>query len=148
MKESLALFGTVLELPWFKNTSVILFLNKTDILEEKISTSHLATYFPSFQGEYCRPFDALHLPAPPEGETPGRALPEPGGRGAPEMTADPQPQSHVPLPTQGNTGRREGSAFVLAIAQSGGFRRDMFVSSSRPYVNRSGEHRQPFLESA
>lgn len=52
MKESLALFGTILELPWFKSTSVILFLNKTDILEEKISTSHLATYFPSFQGEW------------------------------------------------------------------------------------------------
>ncbi|XP_037680056.1 guanine nucleotide-binding protein subunit alpha-15 [Choloepus didactylus] len=50
MKESLALFGTILELPWFKSTSVILFLNKTDILEEKIRTSHLATYFPSFQG--------------------------------------------------------------------------------------------------
>ncbi|KAM6217768.1 guanine nucleotide-binding protein subunit alpha-15 [Rhynchocyon petersi] len=50
MKESLALFGTILELPWFKSTSVILFLNKTDILEEKIPTSHLASYFPSFQG--------------------------------------------------------------------------------------------------
>uniref|UniRef100_A0A8C8Z568 Uncharacterized protein n=1 Tax=Prolemur simus TaxID=1328070 RepID=A0A8C8Z568_PROSS len=50
MQESLALFGTILELPWFKSTSVILFLNKTDILEEKIPTSHLATYFPSFQG--------------------------------------------------------------------------------------------------
>ncbi|CAO2641259.1 Guanine nucleotide-binding protein subunit alpha-15 [Lemmus lemmus] len=50
MKESLALFSTILELPWFKSTSVILFLNKTDILEEKIHTSHLATYFPSFQG--------------------------------------------------------------------------------------------------
>ena len=52
MKESLALFGTILELPWFKSTSVILFLNKTDILEEKIPTSHLATYFPSFRGEW------------------------------------------------------------------------------------------------
>ena len=30
MKESLALFGTILELPWFKSTSVILFLNKTE----------------------------------------------------------------------------------------------------------------------
>ncbi|XP_048198011.1 guanine nucleotide-binding protein subunit alpha-15 [Perognathus longimembris pacificus] len=50
MKESLALFRTILELPWFRSTSVILFLNKTDILEEKIPTSHLATYFPSFQG--------------------------------------------------------------------------------------------------
>ncbi|KAI6051384.1 guanine nucleotide-binding protein subunit alpha-15 [Marmota monax] len=50
MKESLALFGTILELPWFRSTSVILFLNKTDILEEKIPSSHLATYFPSFRG--------------------------------------------------------------------------------------------------
>ncbi|XP_006513297.1 guanine nucleotide-binding protein subunit alpha-15 isoform X2 [Mus musculus] len=49
MEESLALFSTILELPWFKSTSVILFLNKTDILEDKIHTSHLATYFPSFQ---------------------------------------------------------------------------------------------------
>ncbi|XP_004714446.1 guanine nucleotide-binding protein subunit alpha-15 [Echinops telfairi] len=56
MKESLALFGTILELPWFKSTSVILFLNKTDILEEKIPNSHLATYFPSFQGEWFRAF--------------------------------------------------------------------------------------------
>lgn len=61
MKESLALFGTILELPWFKSTSVILFLNKTDILEEKIPTSHLATYFPSFQGEYFTTFYTLHL---------------------------------------------------------------------------------------
>ena len=52
MKESLALFGTILELPWFKSTSVILFLNKTHILEEKIPTSHLDTYFPSFRGEW------------------------------------------------------------------------------------------------
>ncbi|XP_047387713.1 guanine nucleotide-binding protein subunit alpha-15 isoform X1 [Sciurus carolinensis] len=49
MKESLALFGTILELPWFRSTSVILFLNKTDVLEEKIPSSHLDTYFPSFQ---------------------------------------------------------------------------------------------------
>ncbi|XP_040846443.1 guanine nucleotide-binding protein subunit alpha-15 isoform X2 [Ochotona curzoniae] len=50
MKESLALFGTILELPWFQSTSIILFLNKTDMLQDKIATSHLATYFPSFRG--------------------------------------------------------------------------------------------------
>uniref|UniRef100_A0A6J0TRU6 Guanine nucleotide-binding protein subunit alpha n=1 Tax=Pogona vitticeps TaxID=103695 RepID=A0A6J0TRU6_9SAUR len=50
MRESLDLFRTILELPWFLNTSTILFLNKTDILEEKIMTSDLATYFPSFPG--------------------------------------------------------------------------------------------------
>uniref|UniRef100_A0AAA9TSV9 G protein subunit alpha 15 n=1 Tax=Bos taurus TaxID=9913 RepID=A0AAA9TSV9_BOVIN len=63
MKESLALFGTILELPWFKSTSVILFLNKTDILEEKIPTSHLATYFPSFRvGSFeSRPKQSPHV---------------------------------------------------------------------------------------
>lgn len=134
MKESLALFGTVLELPWFKNTSVILFLNKTDILEEKIPTSHLATYFPSFQGECCRPFNALRLPAPPGGESPGRALPEPGGRETPDTTTDPGPRARS-LPTLSLVsvspsfdGPRT-SAFILTIAQSGGFRRDTFVLS-------------------
>ena len=52
MEESKALFRTIVTYPWFQNSSVILFLNKTDILEEKIPTSHLATYFPSFRGEW------------------------------------------------------------------------------------------------
>ncbi|CAI5799002.1 guanine nucleotide-binding protein subunit alpha-15 [Podarcis lilfordi] len=50
MRESLDLFRTILELPWFWNTSIILFLNKVDILEEKILSSDLAAYFPSFPG--------------------------------------------------------------------------------------------------
>ncbi|KAH1174775.1 guanine nucleotide-binding protein subunit alpha-15 [Mauremys mutica] len=50
MRESLALFRTILELPWFQSASVILFLNKTDLLEDKIIHSDLAAYFPSFPG--------------------------------------------------------------------------------------------------
>ncbi|XP_048354813.1 guanine nucleotide-binding protein subunit alpha-15-like [Sphaerodactylus townsendi] len=50
MRESLDLFRTILALPWFQNTSIILFLNKMDILEEKIASSDLANYFPSFPG--------------------------------------------------------------------------------------------------
>ncbi|XP_050790110.1 guanine nucleotide-binding protein subunit alpha-15 [Gopherus flavomarginatus] len=50
MRESLALFRTILELPWFQSASVILFLNKTDLLEDKITHSDLAAYFPSFPG--------------------------------------------------------------------------------------------------
>ncbi|KAJ7308457.1 hypothetical protein JRQ81_009007 [Phrynocephalus forsythii] len=50
MQESLDLFRTILNLPWFLSTSIILFLNKTDILEEKIMSSDLAAYFPSFPG--------------------------------------------------------------------------------------------------
>ncbi|XP_061457255.1 guanine nucleotide-binding protein subunit alpha-15-like [Rhineura floridana] len=50
MRESLDLFRTILELPWFWSTSIILFLNKVDILEEKIVSSDLAAYFPNFPG--------------------------------------------------------------------------------------------------
>ena len=51
MEESKALFKTIISYPWFQKTSVILFLNKTDILEEKIVFSHLANYFPEYTGE-------------------------------------------------------------------------------------------------
>ncbi|XP_017269093.1 guanine nucleotide-binding protein subunit alpha-14 [Kryptolebias marmoratus] len=50
MEESKALFKTIITYPWFEKSSVILFLNKTDILKEKIVYSHIATYFPEFTG--------------------------------------------------------------------------------------------------
>ncbi|XP_036434447.1 guanine nucleotide-binding protein subunit alpha-14 [Colossoma macropomum] len=50
MEESKALFKTIITYPWFQQSSVILFLNKTDILAEKITYSHLANYFPEFTG--------------------------------------------------------------------------------------------------
>ncbi|XP_040052774.1 guanine nucleotide-binding protein subunit alpha-14 [Gasterosteus aculeatus] len=53
LRESLALFKTILSYPWFQESSTILFLNKTDLLEEKITRSHLATYFPNFTGPQC-----------------------------------------------------------------------------------------------
>uniref|UniRef100_A0A8C6SM23 Uncharacterized protein n=1 Tax=Neogobius melanostomus TaxID=47308 RepID=A0A8C6SM23_9GOBI len=52
LKESMALFRTILSYPWFEDSSTILFLNKTDLLEEKIPRSHLATYFPEFSGKF------------------------------------------------------------------------------------------------
>ncbi|XP_039622786.1 guanine nucleotide-binding protein subunit alpha-11-like isoform X1 [Polypterus senegalus] len=51
MKESLALFYSVIHSAWFIRASIILFLNKEDILQEKIHTSHLCSYFPNFKGE-------------------------------------------------------------------------------------------------
>ncbi|XP_064186434.1 guanine nucleotide-binding protein subunit alpha-11-like [Anguilla rostrata] len=51
MRESLALFSTTIHSRWFEHTSVILFLNKTDILEDKIKTSDLQNYFPDFTGK-------------------------------------------------------------------------------------------------
>uniref|UniRef100_A0A3P9I279 Guanine nucleotide-binding protein subunit alpha n=1 Tax=Oryzias latipes TaxID=8090 RepID=A0A3P9I279_ORYLA len=50
LKESLALFETIMSYKWFQESSTILFLNKMDLLEEKITTSHLADYFPEFTG--------------------------------------------------------------------------------------------------
>lgn len=51
LEESKALFRTIITYPWFQNSSVILFLNKKDILEEKIIYSHLVDYFPEFDGQ-------------------------------------------------------------------------------------------------
>ena len=50
MRESLALFELINNYPWFKESSVILFLNKTDLFYEKITRSKLADHFPAFQG--------------------------------------------------------------------------------------------------
>ncbi|KAM4532240.1 guanine nucleotide-binding protein subunit alpha-14-like [Fundulus diaphanus] len=50
LRESLALFQTITSSHLFNESSTILFLNKTDLLEEKITTSDLVTYFPDYNG--------------------------------------------------------------------------------------------------
>lgn len=60
LQESLALFKTITSWQWFQESSIILFLNKTDLLEEKIQHSHLASYFPEYTGKACPQF-ALHV---------------------------------------------------------------------------------------
>src|SRR5882757_1378610 len=57
MEESKALFRTIITYPWFQHSSVILFLNKKDLLEEKIMYSHLVDYFPEYDGPKK---DAIH----------------------------------------------------------------------------------------
>lgn len=54
MEESKALFKTIITYPWFQHSSVILFLNKKDLLEEKIMYSHLVDYFPEYDGKFRR----------------------------------------------------------------------------------------------
>uniref|UniRef100_A0AAY4DJP9 Guanine nucleotide-binding protein subunit alpha-11 n=1 Tax=Denticeps clupeoides TaxID=299321 RepID=A0AAY4DJP9_9TELE len=56
MVESKALFQTIINSNWFVESSIILFLNKTDLLTEKIAYSHLADYFPEYTGQHF-----LHL---------------------------------------------------------------------------------------
>ena len=51
MTESLSLFQNIARYPWFTKSSIILFLNKKDLLEEKIMSSHLADYFPEYTGK-------------------------------------------------------------------------------------------------
>ncbi|XP_038633853.1 guanine nucleotide-binding protein subunit alpha-14-like [Scyliorhinus canicula] len=50
MRESLSLFYFILKSEYFETSPIILFLNKMDILEEKILKSHLVDYFPEFHG--------------------------------------------------------------------------------------------------
>ncbi|XP_072517271.1 guanine nucleotide-binding protein subunit alpha-14-like [Salminus brasiliensis] len=61
MEESLMLFYTTIHSPWFANASIILFLNKKDILAEKIKTSDLRDYFSSFQGKRRDADDAMNF---------------------------------------------------------------------------------------
>lgn len=51
MYESLKLFDSICNNKWFTNTSIILFLNKKDIFEEKIKKSPLSICFPEYTGK-------------------------------------------------------------------------------------------------
>eukprot|EP00004_Rigifila_ramosa_P014779 TRINITY_DN338_c0_g1_i1.p1 TRINITY_DN338_c0_g1~~TRINITY_DN338_c0_g1_i1.p1 ORF type:complete len:350 (-),score=98.24 TRINITY_DN338_c0_g1_i1:186-1235(-) len=50
MQESLLLFEEIMNSKWFANTSMILFLNKTDLFKEKIARVDLARFFPEYSG--------------------------------------------------------------------------------------------------
>ena len=58
MEESKALFRCIISYQWFASKSIILFLNKKDLLEEKIQTSDLADYFPEYMGPAKDPIEA------------------------------------------------------------------------------------------
>ena len=51
MLESMKLFDSICNNRWFKDTSIILFLNKKDLFEEKIKRSPLKICFPEYEGE-------------------------------------------------------------------------------------------------
>ncbi|ODM92160.1 Guanine nucleotide-binding protein G(i) subunit alpha [Orchesella cincta] len=50
MKESMKLFDSICNSKWFMDTSIILFLNKKDLFEEKIKRSPLTICFPEYRG--------------------------------------------------------------------------------------------------
>jgi len=51
LHESLDLFKSICSSRWFQNTSIILFLNKRDLFEEKILKHPLSVCFPEYDGE-------------------------------------------------------------------------------------------------
>lgn len=52
MQESLKLFDSICNNKWFTDTSIILFLNKKDLFEEKIKKSSLTVCFPEYTGQW------------------------------------------------------------------------------------------------
>ncbi|GAA5995809.1 hypothetical protein JCM5350_000568 [Sporobolomyces pararoseus] len=50
MQEALMLFDSICNSQWFVKTSIILFLNKVDVLKERILTSPVKVHFPDYQG--------------------------------------------------------------------------------------------------
>lgn len=50
MQEALMLFESILELPWFKKSSIILFLNKIDVFQQKLADKPIREYFPDYAG--------------------------------------------------------------------------------------------------
>lgn len=55
MQESLKLFDSICNNKWFTDTSIILFLNKKDLFEEKIRKSPLTICFPEYTGKLTSP---------------------------------------------------------------------------------------------
>ncbi|MBW0544202.1 hypothetical protein O181_083917 [Austropuccinia psidii MF-1] len=51
MQEALMLFDTITNSQWFTQTSMILFLNKTDLFKRKLYYSPISKYFPDYQGD-------------------------------------------------------------------------------------------------
>uniref|UniRef100_A0A1I7XIY0 G-protein alpha subunit n=1 Tax=Heterorhabditis bacteriophora TaxID=37862 RepID=A0A1I7XIY0_HETBA len=52
MVESMKLFDSICNNKWFTETSIILFLNKKDLFEDKIKRSPLTLCFPEYQGKF------------------------------------------------------------------------------------------------
>ena len=52
MHESMKLFDSICNNKWFTETSIILFLNKKDLFEKKITKSPLTICFPDYTGNF------------------------------------------------------------------------------------------------
>lgn len=60
MIESMKLFDSICNSKWFVETSIILFLNKKDLFEEKIVRSPLTICFPEYSGKNATRHTQIH----------------------------------------------------------------------------------------
>jgi guanine nucleotide-binding protein subunit alpha len=51
MQDAMAIWDSICHSQWFKQTSIILFLNKTDLFEKKVKKSPIKNIFPDYDGE-------------------------------------------------------------------------------------------------
>ncbi|KAH9947360.1 heterotrimeric G protein alpha subunit 4 [Amylocystis lapponica] len=51
MQDAMTIWDSICHSQWFKQTSIILFLNKDDLFERKVQHSHIRSTFPDFDGE-------------------------------------------------------------------------------------------------
>ncbi|KAJ7447532.1 heterotrimeric G-protein alpha subunit, GPA2-like protein [Mycena galericulata] len=51
MQDAMTIWDSICHSQWFKQTSIILFLNKNDLFQKKIKTSDIRSFFPDFEGE-------------------------------------------------------------------------------------------------
>lgn len=77
MHESLHLFNSICNHKFFAATSIILFLNKKDLFEEKIKKVHLSICFPEYDGEWG-PFPLPETPPKKPSAPAGVARSRPG----------------------------------------------------------------------
>ncbi|XP_061529153.1 guanine nucleotide-binding protein G(i) subunit alpha isoform X1 [Phycodurus eques] len=61
MHESMKLFDSICNNKWFTNTSIILFLNKKDLFEEKVGKSPLTICYPEYTGENSYEEAAMYI---------------------------------------------------------------------------------------
>ncbi|KAI0078538.1 heterotrimeric G protein alpha subunit 4 [Panus rudis PR-1116 ss-1] len=51
MQDAMTIWDSICHSQWFKQTSIILFLNKNDLFEKKIEHSDIKNFFPDYDGE-------------------------------------------------------------------------------------------------
>ncbi|GBE78577.1 Guanine nucleotide-binding protein alpha-2 subunit [Sparassis crispa] len=51
MQDAMTIWDSICHSQWFKQTSIILFLNKNDLFEQKVKHSDIKNFFPDFDGE-------------------------------------------------------------------------------------------------